>query len=139
MHPRPCRAIAVLPAEALLLGASSFRLGSYMRAGSCAVGFTKAVTARYQSNGFFVIHRHATKGLTNILGCCYGIRLTFRAFRVDVDQTHGGGSKRIFEFAVTGVTLVSTHPSGLRTPINVLVRFPNILTSAGETEGFESH
>jgi hypothetical protein len=58
------------------------------------VRLAKGVAARNQGNGFFVIHRHATESLTNILDRCDRIRLAFRAFRVDVNQTHGAAGRR---------------------------------------------
>src|SRR4029077_12525492 len=90
---------AVLPTEALLLNRSTLRLRSHMGAGARAVGLAEGVAARNQGNGFFIIHRHATESLTNILDRCDWIRLAFRAFRVDVNQTHGCRSEWIFEIA----------------------------------------
>src|ERR1700747_946311 len=130
---------AVLPAETLILDGSTLRLRSHMGTGARAMSFAEGVAARNQGNGFFIIHRHASESHTDILGRRNRIRLAFGAFRVDVNQTHGGGSERMFEIALAGVALVSTQPRGLGTPINVLIRFPNILTPAGETEGLEPH
>src|SRR6202045_5390517 len=129
---------AVLPSEALLLNRSTLRLRSHLGAGTRAVRLAKGVAARNQGNGFFVIHRHATESLTNILDRCNWIRLAFRAFRVDVNQPHGGRSERIFEIAFAGVALVSTQPSGLRTPVNVLIRFLSLAAPPMSTEGLEA-
>src|ERR1700760_35478 len=87
-------AMAILPTEALFLNTGSFRLRSHIGVGTCAVRLAEAVAACDQGDGFFVIHGHASKGLADILGCGERIRLTFGALRIDVDQTHGGGSKR---------------------------------------------
>src|ERR1700757_4150569 len=52
---------AVLPTEALLLNRSTLRLRSHLGAWARAVRLAKGVAARNQGNGFFVIHRHATR------------------------------------------------------------------------------
>src|ERR1700730_6290055 len=75
---------AVLPTEALLLDRSTLRLRSHLGAWARAVRLAKGVAARNQSNGFFVIHRHATESLTNILGRCEWIGVAFMAFGVVV-------------------------------------------------------
>ena len=66
------------------------------------------------------------------------IRVAVGAFRVDVDQTHLHGRERIFEIPVAGVALVF-QPLVLGTPVDVLFRFPDVLASAAETEGLETH
>src|SRR5439155_2627755 len=132
------RAEAALPAEALLLDAGRFGLRSHMGLRAGAVGFAKGVTTGDERNRLFVIHRHASKSLADVLGRRDRIRIAVRALRVDVNQPHLNGGGRIFEIAVAGVTLV-TQPRVLRAPVDSLFRFPDVLTPAAETEGLETH
>ena len=64
----PAAAKAVVPAKALRLDAG--RLGFFRNMGRrrCAMGFAKGMAAGDQRNGFFVAHRHAGKGFTNVMG-----------------------------------------------------------------------
>ena len=129
---------AALPAEALLLDAGRFGLRPHMGRRAGAVGFAEGVAARDERDRLFVIHRHAGESLADILGCRDRIRVAVRAFRVDVDQAHLHGSERVLEIPVAGVALV-IQPLVLRTPVDVFFRFPDILTTAGKSEGLESH
>ena len=58
----------VLPAQALLLDAGAFRLGADQCRVARAVGFAKGVSASDQRDRFFIVHRHAGKGLADIPG-----------------------------------------------------------------------
>ena len=129
---------AALPAQALLLDAGRFGLRPHVGCRAGAVGLTEAVAAGNQRDGFFVVHRHASERLADILGRRDRIRVAFRAFRVDVNQTHLHGCERIFQVTLTGVAFV-IQPSGLGTPVDVLFRLPDILPPAGETKRLESH
>src|SRR5215472_14891994 len=55
------------PAEALLFDIRGLWLGSdVLRRHSSAVGFAEGVAAGNQGDRFFVVHRHASEGLSNI-------------------------------------------------------------------------
>src|SRR5580698_3124312 len=158
---------AVLPAEALLLDAGAFGLRSYMRRRTGAVRLAEGVTAGDQCDGFFVVHGHAGKGFADIVGSGNRVRIAIRAFRVYVDQAHLHCSERILEVAlirasastislgtmqllvghdhtlVSGLSLtvamIAAQPCGLSAPVDILVRFPNILAPTPETEGLKAH
>ena len=127
-QPRPC--------SSMLAAAGSGP--TYLLGIGGAVGFAEGVTAGDQRDGLFVVHRHAAEGLANVAGGCERIGIAVRAFRVDVDQTHLDGGERIFQFAIAGVALVA-QPLGFRAPVDVFLRLPDILASAGETERLEAH
>ena len=57
------------------------------------------------------------------------IGISVRTFRVDVDQAHLHGGKRIFQFAIPRVAVIS-QPLGFRPPIDVFLRLPDIFASA---------
>ena len=103
-----------------------------------AVGFAEGVAAGDECHRLLVVHRHAGEGLANILGRRERIGVAVRAFRVDVNQPHLHGSKRIFKIPVAGVSFVS-QPGRLGTPIDVVIRLPDVLATAAETEGLEPH
>ena len=132
-------AIAVLPAEALLLDAGAFGIGADIlgRVGG-AVGLAEGVAAGDQRHRLFVIHRHAREGLANVVGGRDRIGIAVRPFRIDVDQAHLHRRERIFEVAVAGVTLV-IEPCFLIAPVDVFFRFPDVLAPAAEAEGLEAH
>ena len=129
---------AALPSEALCFDRRCFRFGADMGCGSRTMGFAERVAARNQRDGFFVIHRHARKRFANVACCCERVRVSVRAFRVHIDQAHLHGRERIFKIAFSGIALV-VQPLALRAPVHILIRLPNVLTSAAKTEGFESH
>ena len=54
------------PAQSLFFDRRGFRFPADMSRGTSAMALTKGVAARNQRDGFFIIHRHAGKGLTNI-------------------------------------------------------------------------
>src|SRR5678815_654560 len=80
------RAKGAPPAQGLLLDRGCLGIGPHMGLRASAMGFAKGVAAGNQSDGFFVIHRHATKSLADVLGRRDRVRVTVRALRVDVDQ-----------------------------------------------------
>ncbi len=129
----------VLPAQALLFEARrlGFRADELARIGG-TVGFAEGVTASDQRDGLLIIHRHAGKGLANVLGRGERVRIAVGAFRVHIDQTHLHRGERIGELPVVGVTHVP-QPFALRTPIDILLRLPHVGATAGETERFETH
>jgi hypothetical protein len=48
------------------------------------MSLTERVTTRDKRNSLFVIHCHATEGLTNVFRCCQWIGIPVRAFGIDV-------------------------------------------------------
>src|SRR3989449_9464186 len=108
-----------------------------MGRGPGTVRLAEGVTARNQRDGFFVVHRHATERLADIPGRRDRIRVAVRAFRIDVDQPHLHGTERTFEVAIARVTFV-VQPLVLGAPVH-WVRLPDVLTTAAETEGLETH
>src|ERR1700733_2410685 len=131
--------VSACPAEALLLDRRAFRLSSHVLVGTGSVGLAKGVTACDQGDGLFVVHGHALEGLADILGCRNRIRNAFRAFRIDINETHRGGAERVREIALTGIALVRSEPGRFNSPVDVEVWFPNVRTSAGETKGLKAH
>ena len=102
------------------------------------MGLAEGVAARDEGHRLLVVHRHATEDLADIPRRSDRVRVAVRAFRVHIDQAHLNGGEGILEFPVTGVALVS-KPLALGAPVDVLFRFPDVLTPAGETEGLETH
>src|SRR5512139_1018364 len=103
-----------------------------------AVGLAERVTARYERNRLLVVHRHASEDLADIPRRSDRVRVAVGAFRGHIDQAHLNGAEGLLEFPVTGVALVS-KPLALGTPVDILFRFPDVLTPAAETEGLETH
>ena len=128
-----------LPAEALLFHVGSLGHGSHIlgRIGG-AVALAEGVSSGDEGNGLFVIHGHAGEGLADIPRRGDGIRISIRSFGIHVDQAHLDGGERILQVTVAGVALVG-QPLALGPPVNVLLRFPDVLPPAAETEGLETH
>ena len=83
----------ILPAKPLLFKTR----GSWLGANTigwrrCAVRLTKRMSASNKRDGFFIIHRHASESVSDILGCCKRIRHAVGAFRINVNQPHLDGS-----------------------------------------------
>src|ERR1700722_55212 len=130
---------AVLPTEALLLDRGALGLGGDILLGiRSAVGLAKGVTPGNQRNCFLVVHRHPSERLSDIPCRSDWIWISIRPFRIHVNQSHLHGAERIVEFTIAFITLVS-EPLGLRSPVDVFFRFPDIRTPAAETEGLEAH
>jgi hypothetical protein len=108
-----------------------------------AVAFAEGVSAGGERNGFLVVHGHAGERFADVTAGGDRIRIAVRAFRVHVDQAHLHGRQGVFEIAVTGVTALGLVARGqpfiLGTPVDVFFRLPDVLTSAAEAEGLESH
>ena len=91
-----------------------------------------------------------------------GVGVAVGTFGVDVDETHLHRGQRILEVARVDVAIgivvghehaaifddafgavrvanVAAEPGGFGAPIDVVIRFPNILATAAEAEGFETH
>ncbi len=79
---------AALPAQPLLLDASCLRFRTNQRRITSAVSFTEGVPTSDQGNSLFIIHRHASKSLSDIMPRSGRDRFSIRSFRVHVDQTH---------------------------------------------------
>src|SRR5690606_25254563 len=109
-------AVPALPAEALILDRGGLGLRADEGRIAGAVGLAETVPAGDQRHGFFVVHRHAEKGLANILGRGHWIRLAVRAFRIDVDETHLHRAERFGELALAAIALVA-EPGPFRAPI----------------------
>src|SRR6187200_3387512 len=110
-----------VPAPAPFFGAGGFRREPHVRRRGGTVGLAEGVAAGDQRDRLFVIHRHAGEGFADIPGSRDRIRLPLRAFWIHVDQAHLHGSERIFEIALTGISLVSTQPGLLGAPVDILV------------------
>ncbi len=132
------RAKAALPAEALFLDRGRFGLGADMFGITGPVGLAERMAAGDEGHRLFVVHRHASEDLADIARRGYRVRIAVGTFRVHIDEAHLNCGQRIFEFPVTGVALVS-KPFALGPPVDVLFRFPDILTPAGKTKGLETH
>ncbi|MGY4347160.1 hypothetical protein ACVWXM_003627 [Bradyrhizobium sp. GM7.3] len=131
------RRVLALPAEALIFERARFRLRSDQRRIAGAVGLAEGVAAGDQCDGFLVVHRHAEKGLANVLGRGDRIRLAVRAFRIDVDEAHLHRAERLGELAFAAVALIA-QPGAFRTPIE-LFRLPDVDAAAGKAKGLEAH
>src|SRR2546426_3112577 len=127
-----------LPAKALFLDTGGFRLCADQFRIASAVGFAERVTPGNERNGLLVIHRHTGESLSDIPGRGNRVRLAVRPFRIDVDQTHLHRSERILRITVAAVALVR-EPLALRSPEDVLFRFPDVLAPAAKTERLKAH
>ena len=131
-------AVRILPARSLLLDASGGRLPPDVLAGvGGAVRLAEGVAAGDQRDGLFVVHRHAPERLADVAGSGERVGVAVGAFRIDIDQAHLHRAERVIEFAVAGVALVA-EPLGLRSPVDVLRRLPDVRATAGEPEGLEA-
>jgi hypothetical protein len=130
-------AVLALPAEALILEGAAFRLWTDKRGIAGTVGFAKGVTAGDQRDSLLVVHRHAEERLADIFGRGNRVRITIRAFRVDVDQAHLHGSQWFGELTLAAVSFIA-QPRALRAP-EELFGLPHIGAPTTETERLESH
>ena len=126
-----------LPAEALILQRTAFRVRSHQRRIAGAVGLAEGVAAGNQGDGFFVVHRHAEERFADVLGRRERVRIAVRPFRIDVDEAHLHGAERLRELAFAAVALVA-EPRALRPP-EQLFGLPDVGAAAGEAEGLEAH
>ena len=80
---------AVFPAEALFLEACAFgfRTNVFVGIGS-AMRLAESVPAGDKRDGFFVVHRHASKGFANVAARSDRIRCGVRPLRVHINETH---------------------------------------------------
>src|SRR5580704_2000236 len=96
------------------------------------------MSAGNERNRLLVIHRHAGESLADIPCRGQWIRLSIRAFRIHIDETHLYGSERLLKITVAAVALVR-QPLALRPPENVLFGLPHVLAPAAKTECLEAH
>ena len=132
------RAEAVLPAEALLLERCCLGRGADVVGGAGAVRLAEGVAAGDQGHRLLVVHRHPREGLADVAGRGQRVGLAVRALWVHVDQAHLHGGQRVVELAIAGVPLVA-EPLGLRPPIDIVLRLPDVGPAAAEAEGLEAH
>src|SRR5580704_9220312 len=96
------------------------------------------MSAGNERNRLLVIHRHAGESLADIPCRGQWIRLSIRAFRIHIDETHLYGSERLLKITVAAVALVR-QPLALRPPENVLFGLPHVLAPAAKTERLKAH
>ena len=132
------RAEAARPSETLFRNARTLRFNTDMRRRSSAVRLSKRMSAGNECHRFFVVHRHTRKRLADVDGGLHGIRLAVRSFRIHVNKTHLHRRERVFQIALSRVTVV-VEPRLLRAPVHVLIRLPDIRTAAGKTKRLEAH
>ncbi|MNV67222.1 hypothetical protein D3C71_1600120 [compost metagenome] len=135
------KAAAVLadPAQALVFDATGFGLAAYQRGITCAVRLAEGVAAGDERHGFFIIHSHARKGVTDVARCGHGVGVAVGAFGVHIDQAHLHGSQRIGQVALAAVALVTAQPGALGAPVHVFIGLPHVGAATGEAEGLEAH
>ena len=94
------RSMAADPAKTHFFNGGAFRLGTNKTGITRSMRLAKSMATGNKGNGFFVIHCHPAKSFTNI--SCAGKRIWIAvwAFRIDIDQTHLHGGKRVGQFAV---------------------------------------
>ena len=133
------RAVAALPAQALLFDACAFGLLAYQRRIACAVGLAKSVAAGDERHGFFIVHGHARKGVADVARGSEGVGVAVRAFGVHIDQAHLHGGQRVGQIALAAVALVAAEPGRFSAPVHVLIGFPHVGAATRKTEGLEAH
>ena len=104
------------------------------RRASCRSVWPPAISATVSSS-FIAMRR---EGLADVVRRGERVGVAVRALGVHVDEAHLDGGERILELAVAGVALVA-EPDGLRAPVHVLVRLPDVLAPAAEAERLEAH
>ena len=132
------RAVAALPAQALLLERGRLGIGADVALRTRAVGLAEGVTARDQGDRLLVVHRHPAERLADVAGRGERVRVAVRPLRVDVDEAHLDRAERVGELAVAAVALV-IQPGRLRTPVDVLLGLPGVHPAAAEAERLETH
>ena len=128
---------AVLPAETLLLERRGLGLGAEVARVDGAVRLAERVPADDQRDRLFVVHRHASERLADVLGRRERVGVAVRALRVDVDQAHLHGAERSLELAPVAVALVA-EPRVLAAPVDLL-GLPDVLAAEAEAERLKAH
>ena len=70
----------------------------------------ESVAADDERDGFFVVHRHVSERLADVLGGRDRVGVAVRPFRIDVDQAHLSGPDRLFEDAA--LVAIARHELG---------------------------
>ena len=102
------------------------------------MGLAEGVPAGDERHGLFVVHGHAGKRLADVVGGGLRIGLAVGALGIHVDQSHLDRREGLLQLSVAGVALVA-EPLALRAPVDVVLRFPDILAAAAEAEGLKPH
>src|SRR5271168_1972159 len=102
------------------------------------MGLTEGVATRDERNSLLIVHRHATKGLADVLRGRQRIRVAVRTFGIHVDQTHLRCPERLLQFAVAAVALIAGEKFLLGSPINQ-VGLPVVRASAAKAESLKAH
>ena len=103
-----------------------------------AVRLAERVPPRDEGDRLLVVHRHPAERLPNVPPGGNRIRVAVGPLGIHVDQAHLDGAERVRELPVAAVALVA-EPLGLGPPVDVLLRLPDVLAPAGETERLEPH
>ena len=126
------RTTLISPAQALMFNRSGSRcITNTLFRFVCTVSFSEGMAASNQGNGFFIIHRHSSKGFTNVFGSSQWIRIPSRTFRINVNQTHLNRSQWFCQFAFAIMALISKK--FLFCPPIYCFSFPIICTTTGKT------
>ena len=102
------------------------------------MGLAKGVPAGDESHRLFVVHGHPGKRHADVAGRGLRIGLAVGALGIHVDQAHLNRREGLLQLAVARIPLV-TEPLALGTPVDVVLRFPDILAAAAEAEGLKPH
>ncbi|SIK45446.1 Uncharacterised protein [Mycobacteroides abscessus subsp. abscessus] len=127
-----------LPADAHLLQWGCLGVGSDQAGVSRAMRLAEGVATHNERGSLLVVHRHPAEGLADIDRSRQRIRITVRAFGIDVDQSHLYCRQRVLQVTVSGVALVA-QPGVFGTPVDVLFGLPTILAPKCEAKGLEPH
>ena len=128
-------AVAAAPAEALGFNRRGFRVNVEVAGGARAVRFTQRMAAGDQRHHLFVVHAHIAESGTDRRRGRGRVAARFRAFRVNVDQTHFGGAERRVGEAFR---MAMRQPLGFVAPVHIHIRFPHVFTPGAEAEGTEA-
>ena len=137
MHPLAA-AKAVDPAQPLHFDSGRLGFGTHQHDVARTMRLAKGVPTGDQRHGFSVIHRHPGKGFADIPGRGQRVRVAIRPLWVHIDQAHLHGSQRVFQLPVASIALV-IQPDILGSPINILLRLPDIGPTAAKAKGLQSH
>ena len=129
----------ILPAETLLFERCCLGFRADVALWICrSVCFTKGVPTCDEGHGFLVVHGHAREGLADVTSRGERVGFAIGALGIHVDQAHLNCAQRLLQMPVTRVAFVA-EPFAFGTPIDVLLCFPDIFTSATEAVGSEAH
>src|SRR5215207_10468357 len=127
----------VPPAEALRVERGTLGLRTDVLLTDGTVSLADRVAADDERHRLLVVHRHATEGLSNVVGGSQRIWFAPRPLGVHVDQAHLHGAERVGELPGTAVSLIS-EPRVLRAPED-LGGLRDVLSPEAEPERLEPH